>query len=217
MEWGKVDLRQAKSTDSPLESRLDRRYTAHVTGRPAVFLDRDGVLIEEIGHLHQREDVHLMPGAVSAVRALSELGFFLVVVTNQSAVANGLCSEAELAAIHDEIARQLAAGGAQVGDWLYCPHHPQAAIAQYRVDCSCRKPKSGMLLSAQQRCGIDLASSVLVGDKMSDIEAAHRAGCRAVLVATGHGPEEINAPTQYAPPDYIARDLSDAVEWIKAR
>ncbi|MCA1825608.1 MAG: D-glycero-alpha-D-manno-heptose-1,7-bisphosphate 7-phosphatase [Myxococcales bacterium] len=182
--------------------------------RRAVFLDRDGVLIEEIGHLHRREDVRLIPGAASAVRALSDLGFFLVVVTNQSAVANGLCSEAELGAIHEEIARQLAAGGARVDEWAYCPHHPQAVIERYRKVCECRKPAPGMLLAAKKAHGLDLTRSFLVGDKISDIEAAHRAGAHAILVETGHGAAEKG---QRGSPDHVARDLPSAVEWIRSR
>src|SRR5206468_4085339 len=90
------------------------------TLRKAVFLDRDGVLIDEVGHLHRREDVRLAPGAPAAIRALSELGFLVIVITNQSAVARGLCSEDDLAGIHADIASQLAASGVRVDDWFYC-------------------------------------------------------------------------------------------------
>jgi D-glycero-D-manno-heptose 1,7-bisphosphate phosphatase len=181
----------------------------------AAFLDRDGVVIEEIGHLRRREDVRLLPGAALAVRTLHELGFLVIVATNQSVVARGLCTEADVSEIHSEVARQLAAEGAQVDDWLYCPHHPDGAVARYRIDCACRKPKPGMLIEAQIRHGLNLAESFLIGDKISDIVAAHRAGCRAVLVRTGHGAAEMNLPNPDERPEHIAYDLPAAVQWIR--
>jgi D-glycero-D-manno-heptose 1,7-bisphosphate phosphatase len=180
----------------------------------AVFLDRDGVVMEEVGHLHKREDVRLLAGAAQAIRALRDQGFAIIVVTNQSAVARGLCSEDELAAIHAELREQLHREGAQLDDLLYCPHHPEEGVGQYRVDCSCRKPAPGMLLAAQERHGLDLGASFLVGDKGSDIEAAHRAGVRAALVLTGHGASEAGQASGLAAPEAVVDDLPAAQRWI---
>ena len=183
----------------------------------AAFLDRDGVLIEQVHHLHQRALVRLLPGAAQAVRSLVERGWLAIVITNQSAVARGLCSEEELLGIHEELALQLAVHGARVDDILYCPHHPTEGIGRYRVDCSCRKPAPGMILEAQQRHGIDLASSFLVGDKASDIEAARRAGCRSILVRTGHGESEImRGLGSDEQPEIICADLTEAARLIAA-
>jgi D-glycero-D-manno-heptose 1,7-bisphosphate phosphatase len=147
----------------------------------AAFLDRDGVIVEDVGHLCRAGDLRLLPGAGAAIRALREAGWRIIVVTNQSVVARGLCTEDELAAIHTRLRELLRAEGADWDDLLYCPHHPTAGLGPYRRDCACRKPKPGMLLEAARRHGIDLAASFLVGDQESDLEAAREAGCEAIL------------------------------------
>jgi D-glycero-D-manno-heptose 1,7-bisphosphate phosphatase len=183
--------------------------------RRAVFLDRDGVLIEEVHHLHRREDVRLLPGAAQAVRALREAGWVAIVVTNQSAVARGLCSEEDLAGIHAELAAQLAAGGAAYDDLFYCPHHPTEGVGRYRIECACRKPLPGMLLEARSRHDLDLGASWLVGDKRLDVEAAHRAGCRAILVRTGYGSRELAVGlAELERPDAVCADLAEAAELL---
>ena len=177
----------------------------------AVFLDRDGVLIEQVHHLHRALDVRLLPGAAEALRALREGGYLAIVVTNQSAVARGLCSELELAGIHQRLAALLREQGAALDDLFYCPHHPTEGEGALRIDCACRKPAPGMLLEAQRRHELDLGASWLVGDKGSDVEAAHRAGCKAILVSTGHGAAELArglAPLER--PDAVCADLAEA-------
>ncbi|BDG07178.1 D-glycero-alpha-D-manno-heptose-1,7-bisphosphate 7-phosphatase [Anaeromyxobacter paludicola] len=181
--------------------------------RRAAFLDRDGVLIEEVHHLHRAEDVRLIPGAAAAVRRLRELGLAVVVVTNQSAVARGLCSEEELAGIHARLRELLRADGADWDDLLYCPHHPTEGVGRYRTACDCRKPSPGMLLEAARRHALDLGRSFLVGDKASDLEAARRVGCAAVLVRTGHGARQPPG----TPSDAVVADLPAAAAWIGDR
>jgi D-glycero-D-manno-heptose 1,7-bisphosphate phosphatase len=183
--------------------------------RSAVFVDRDGVLIDEVGHLARTESVRLIPGAAAAVRRLRAAGHLVIVITNQSAIARGLLTEELLAVVHDRMRAELAREGAVLDDLFYCPHHPSAGISSYAIDCACRKPAPGMLFQARDRHDIDLANSFLVGDKRSDVAAAHRAGCRAILVRTGHGAaEEAAGFAKDERPDYLCADLTEATDWV---
>jgi len=153
--------------------------------RPAVFLDRDGTLIEDPGHLGHPDGVRLLDGVADSVRRLSEAGFVLVVVSNQAGVARGLFTGNAVVAVNRRIAELLGEAGAKVEGWYWCPHHPD-----FTGPCDCRKPAPGMLLDAARDLDLDLARSWLVGDHGSDVEAARRAGVRPIMVRTGHGAEE---------------------------
>lgn len=155
--------------------------------RDAVFLDRDGTLIEEAHHLASPDQVRLIPGAADAVRRLNDAGALVVVVTNQSGVARGYFPEGRVAEVHARVSELLAACGARVDAFYHCPHHPTEGEGAYRVACDCRKPKPGMLLAAARDLGIDLARSWMIGDKPCDAGAGAAAGCRTLLVRTGHG------------------------------
>ena len=155
----------------------------------AVFLDRDGTIIEEKEYLHRVEDVAFIPGAGAALRRLQDAGFKLFVVTNQSGVARGFYTEEDVHLLHRHIAAQLEPFGARVDAWFYCPHHP-AGRGSYALPCRCRKPLPGMLLEAARRFDIDLGSSVMIGDKLVDVQAGAAAGCRSILVRSGYGAEE---------------------------
>lgn len=157
--------------------------------RSAVFLDRDGTLIEEVNYLARPDQVKLIPGAAEAVRRLNEMGVLVVVVTNQAGVARGYFPESRVAEVHAHLSALLARHGARIDAYYHCPHHPTAGIGRYRVDCDCRKPKPGLLLTAAHDLGIDLSRSWMIGDKPCDAEAGRAAGCRTVLVRTGHGHE----------------------------
>jgi len=196
--------------------------TASGGGRPAVFLDRDGTIIEEVNYLRDPEAVRLLPGAAEGMRALQAGGFALVVVTNQSAVARGLLSRAGLHAVHLRLREELRAAGVRLEGIEFCPHHPDFTGA-----CSCRKPADGMLRRAAHRFDLDLARSYLVGDSRSDLEAGRRAGCRTVLVRTGYGGKleadwraeqdrraPARAPDQLS--DAVVDDLAVAASWILA-
>ncbi len=154
---------------------------------PAAFLDRDGVLIEEVNYLCEVGQVRLIPGAAEAVANLNLAGVPVVVVTNQAGVARGYFPEGRVAEVHAYLDELLAERGAWVDRYYYCPHHPDAAVAQYRVECECRKPRPGLLTRAARELGLDLIASFLVGDKASDLAAGGAAGSRTVLVRTGHG------------------------------
>lgn len=155
----------------------------------AVFLDRDGTINLERDYLYRIEDFEFVPGAPEAIRLLNDAGILVVVVTNQSGVARGYYTEDDVEILHRHIARELEVFGARVDAWQYCPHHP-AGKGSYSLPCRCRKPLPGMLLDAAGRLAIDLESSVMIGDKRADIEAAIAAGCRPILVRSGYGAAE---------------------------
>jgi D-glycero-D-manno-heptose 1,7-bisphosphate phosphatase len=155
----------------------------------AVFIDRDGTINEEKEYLYRTEDFVFIPGAPQAIRLLNDAGFLVIVVTNQSGVARGYYTEEDVHLLHRYVATQLEQEGARVDGWYYCPHHPSGR-GSYALPCRCRKPLPGMLLEAAGRFGIDLESSVMIGDKLVDVEAGRAAGCRPVLVRTGYGSEE---------------------------
>jgi D-glycero-D-manno-heptose 1,7-bisphosphate phosphatase len=189
----------------------DRRVK--VSG-PAVFLDRDGVLIPDPDRSYVTElrQVTLLPGAAEAVRELNDLGIPVVVVTNQAAIAKALLTEIGLRRLHVRLRSQLRKRSRA----YYCPYHPEAVLDQYRRDSEDRKPKPGMLLRAAQELGLDLTRSYMIGDRETDMIAAHRAGCKAIAVRTG--PEAHTLPdwNNDGKPDYVVHDLRQAVELIKS-
>lgn len=160
-----------------------------VHGKRAVFLDRDGTLNIEKDYLFRIEDFEFVPGVPEAIRLLNRAGLLVVVVTNQSGIARGYYGEADLHRLHRHVDTLLAAQGARVDAWYHCSHHPDGH-EPYRRRCDCRKPLPGMLLRATQEHGIDLKESVMIGDKLADIQAALAAGCRPILVRTGYGAAE---------------------------
>ncbi len=157
--------------------------------RRAVFLDRDGTINQERGYLYRIEELDFFPGAAQAISLLNRAGFLVVVVSNQSGVARGYYGEDQVEALHRHMTAQLAADGARVDCWLYCPHHPEGS-GRYAVTCACRKPLPGMLLEAAERFSIDLAASFMIGDKLSDVQAGLAAGCVPLLVRSGYGADE---------------------------
>lgn len=156
------------------------------TGVPALFLDRDGVLIEDTGYPHREDQLVFIPGAAEAVRRAAALGFIAIIVTNQSGVARGLFSEARMHAFNAEIVRRLGLQGARIHAVYACPFHAEAREARYRhPDHPDRKPNPGMLLRAMAEHGVDPARSLMIGDQPSDMEAARRAGVRGALFEGG--------------------------------
>lgn len=153
--------------------------------RPAVFLDRDGVIIEDVHYLEKPEQVRLTPGAGAAVARLNAAGLPVVVVTNQSGVARGYFPVERVGEAHRRLDELLAEQGAHVDRYYFCPHHPDGTVPAFRVECDCRKPRPGMLHRAARDLGVDLDASYLIGDKVSDLEAGAAAGCRTLLVRAG--------------------------------
>ncbi len=171
----------------------------------AVFLDRDGTLMEDAGYVREAKDVIVYHGVRAALAELKAAGFWLVIVTNQSGIGRGFYGEAEYQAVHDEFVRQLGSG--LVDATYFCPDHPESATER-------RKPGPGMLLEAARDHGLDLANSFMVGDRAGDIEAGRRAGVAAsILVRTGIGEAEITR----AGADFVANDFPSAAAWILQR
>ncbi len=181
--------------------------------KPAVFLDRDGVVIEDSHYLGSRDRVQLVPGAAEAIAGLNRAGWVVVIVTNQSGVGRGLFTETDVDSVHDHLLELLRGYGAKIDAFQYCPHHPEAELPAFRIECECRKPRPGMLLRAAAELGIDLAESWMIGDRVSDLEAGAAVGCRTALVRTGYG-MLVNAAgldRDALNLDLIAIDLADAV------
>ncbi len=180
-----------------------------MSGRPAVFLDRDGTIVEDQGYLRDPADVHLLPGAAAAIRRLNEAGLPVVVVTNQSGIARGRLTEADYEATARRLDGLLAAGPARLDGRYHCPHLPEIT-----GPCECRKPGALLYERAARDLGLDLGRSWWVGDRPRDLEAAARFGGRGILVLTGAGIPASRRPD--AAPWPTARDLAGAVRLILA-
>jgi D-glycero-D-manno-heptose 1,7-bisphosphate phosphatase len=144
--------------------------------KPALFLDRDGVINTDIGYLHRPEDCRFIPGIFDLVRAANRAEYRVLVVTNQAGIARGMYTEETFQAFTDWMVREFAQRGAAIDKVYYCPHHPAAGVGQYKIGCECRKPQPGMLLKARDEFEIDMPHSIMVGDSRSDVEAAQAAG-----------------------------------------
>ena len=187
--------------------------------RRAVFLDRDGVLIDDQGFLVRAEQIRLLEGVPAALADLKAAGMFLAAVSNQAVIARGLIDESELGELNEQILlRIVAAGGPRLDAVYYCPHHPEATLPEYRLACACRKPRPGMIRRAAEEHGLDLAASFLVGDRMTDILAGVAAGCRTVLVTSGrHDAPPIVTLDPLDPgcrPDHTCANLHEAAKWV---
>lgn len=180
--------------------------------QPAIFLDRDGTIIEDVGYASTPEQLRFIPGSIEAIQQLNTAGYKVIVITNQSGVARGLLSEDMLQTIDKIIRKQVLSGGGHIDDIYYCPHHPDHGVYPYRQACECRKPHPGLIKKATAAHHLDLSASFLVGDKASDVETGKRAGVRTVLVETGHGSKEKEALRER--PEHFAKNLADAVKWI---
>ena len=176
-------------------------------GRAAVFLDRDGTVVEDPGFLHEPGAVRLLPGAAGAIRRLNDAGWLVITVSNQSGIARGMYPEADYHAVQRRLAELLAADGARLDAALFCPHHPEVS-----GPCACRKPGTKLFEEARSALGIDVTRSWFVGDRPSDVAPAHVLGGRAVLVLTGQGASHRAAAEALDVPEAV--DLAAAVDVI---
>jgi D,D-heptose 1,7-bisphosphate phosphatase len=185
-----------------------------VAVKPAVFIDKDGTLVHDVPYNVEPERLRLRADAGTALRALQDAGYALILVTNQSGVALGRFPESALPPLWHAISKRLEPEGVALTAVYYCPHHPSGA-GQYAQHCDCRKPQAGLLRRAASAHDIDLARSWMIGDILDDIEAGHRAGCRAVLLDVQSETEWQLTPLRT--PDYVAPDLTSASRHIAGR
>jgi D-glycero-D-manno-heptose 1,7-bisphosphate phosphatase len=186
-------------------------------GNRAVFLDRDGVICEDVNYITTPSQVKLIPGVGSAINLLNDIGLKVVVVSNQSGVARGYLTE-DVKKVNQKMINELG-GSCHIDAIYYCPHHPEMGNNTYKKDCDCRKPNPGMLKIAAQDFDLDLEQSFMIGDKIDDVLTGYRAGCETILVLTGKGQDELTAyitpnnqlSQNRIKPDNIASDLSEAV------
>ncbi|MGB6429787.1 MAG: HAD family hydrolase [Candidatus Acidiferrales bacterium] len=179
------------------------------SGRPAVFLDRDGTICEEMGYLNHISRLRVFPFAAEAIARLNSAGLPVVVVTNQSGVARGIFPEALVTQVEMRMETELAVGGARIDAFYYCPHVKDQK-------CDCRKPLPGMLERAAREHGLDLKRSVVVGDRYADVAMAHAVGALGILVKSGYGSGDFEYHGAQWPrqPDAVLEDLAEAAQWI---
>jgi D-glycero-D-manno-heptose 1,7-bisphosphate phosphatase len=185
--------------------------------KPAVFLDRDGTMIDDVGYLDALTKIAFYPWTVDVIRMLNRAGFPVVVVTNQSGIARGMFDAALVAAAHRAMDDRLVAGGARVDAYYYCPHHPTGTVAAYAYACDCRKPARGMIDRAAADLNLDPARSFVVGDKWIDVQLGRAVGARTVLVRTGSGAEQEMRPPEHTAADAVVDNLAAAASWILSR
>lgn len=178
----------------------------------AVFLDRDGTIIEDFGYIDEIDRVKFVPSAGKSIKLLNDNGFMVFIITNQAGVARGYFSEETVEKINNYIKESFAQKGALIDAFYYCPHHMEGVVEEYRRDCYCRKPNPGMIEEAARNFSINLEGSFVIGDKNSDIEAGHRAGCKTILL-TGGVPQSREKGSDMIS-DYVATDLCEAVRWL---
>lgn len=186
----------------------------------AIFLDKDGTLVENVPYNVNPELLQLSWHAGQALQVLQGLGYKLIVVTNQAGIAKGLFTETALDLLHHRLCELLAQYGVKLDGFYYCPHSPDGVVSRYAISCMCRKPMPGMLQHAAQEHGIDLQQSWMIGDILHDIEAGRRAGCRTVLIDNGNETEwklsPLRTPHMTAPDLYAATDMIASADAMHA-
>ena len=177
----------------------------------AVFLDRDGTINIEKEYLYKPEDFELLDGATQAISSMNKLGYKVVIITNQSGIARGYYTEEDVRKLHCYMKKTLAMKNAKIDAVYYCPHHPQASVDRYRIDCDCRKPQTGLFKRAISELNIDAEQSWAAGDRMRDITPAMELGIKSVLILTGYGKSE----DLRLAPAYV-RDLSEFADLLNS-
>jgi len=171
-----------------------------------VFLDRDGTISKDSpNHIKSWDEVHFFPNSKKGIKLLNDNGFNIIIITNQSVIARGMVTEKELDYIHNKLTEELEEYGCKIHKIYYCPHHPDDG-------CNCRKPQPGLLIKAAKENNIDISKSYMVGDRIMDIEVGKKVNCKTIFISSDYGLKELkNSNTK---PDYIAKDLLDAGQWI---
>jgi D-glycero-D-manno-heptose 1,7-bisphosphate phosphatase len=184
--------------------------------KPAVFIDRDGTVNEQMGYINHISRFIILPGVAEAFRILNSEGYLAIIVSNQSGVARGYFPIELLYNIHSFMKESLLRSGAVVDGIYFCPHYPRGSVPEYSFDCDCRKPETGLIKQACGHFDIDISRSYMIGDHSSDMELAGRAALKGILVKTGYGlgVAEYKLPGMTFKPCYIAENLLDAVKWL---
>jgi D-glycero-D-manno-heptose 1,7-bisphosphate phosphatase len=180
----------------------------------AVFLDKDGTLIEDVPYNVDLQQIRLAEGALEAVRSLHQAGYQLFIITNQSGIARGYFPESALLAVEQHLRELFQSAGVPLAGFYYCPHHPDGSITHYTTHCNCRKPQPGLLHRAASNHQIDLKQSWFIGDILNDIEAGRRAGCRTILIDNGNETEWHLSPQRL--PHHTVNNLPEAANVIQA-
>jgi len=185
----------------------------------AVFLDRDGTINEEMGYINHVSRFKIFNYVPQAIRLLNEAGYKVIVVTNQSGVARGYFSEELVNKLHQSLIEKVKESSAEIDKIYYCPHHPTEGLRKYRLDCECRKPKTGMIEKARREFNLDMSSSYLIGDRYKDIVFGKKTGLHSIIVLTGYGRGEYTYQrgSWKIRPDHISENLLEAAKYIKGR
>ncbi len=183
----------------------------------AAFLDRDGTIIQENGYISKINQVEFIPGSIQAIRILKSLGYKIIVITNQSGVAQGYFTEKTLKKVHRYLQKELRKNKAGWDGIYYCPHHPRVGLKRYLKDCNCRKPQTGLVKLAVREHKLKLKGSVVMGDKLMDVGLGKNAKIKSILVLTGHGKNEAKKIGTFpkSKPDFIAKNLLEAVKLLQ--
>jgi len=181
--------------------------------KKAIFLDRDGVINRDTGYVFRWADFEFVPGAIAALRRLTEAGFTLIVITNQSGIARGYYTEQDVQTLTQAMTSYLSAQGVTITATYYCPHHISGTIAKYTRACDCRKPGPALLLQAASEHGLSLSESIMIGDKDSDIEAARAAGVGIAYLIDAKHSSQVKPPS---PPNDVFADLAACVDYFLA-
>ena len=187
--------------------------------RPAVFIDRDGTISEEVGYVNHPSRFRLFPYSAEAIKMLNDNGWLAILITNQAGVARGYFSEDVIVKVHDQLERDLQDGAAKLDAVYYCAHHPTVGEPPYRLDCDCRKPKTGLIDRAAKDFEIEMSASWVAGDRYSDVELARNAGLHSAFVLSGYGRGEweYQSASWKHRPDLVSENLLEAVKTIVTR
>jgi D-glycero-D-manno-heptose 1,7-bisphosphate phosphatase len=177
--------------------------------RPAVFMDRDGTINEQMGYINHLSRFHILPGVPEAIKLLNDNDYLVIIVTNQSGVARGYYPIGLIQEIHTFMRESLKKEGADIDAVFFCPHYPRGKVEKYTRECDCRKPKTGMIKQARESFDIDMSKSYMIGDHFKDLEMAHNCGLRSIM-----GEVDYILPRLDCKPVYVADDLLDAAKWI---
>lgn len=175
--------------------------------RPAVFLDRDGVLTVEKSYVCKADDLEIFPFAKACIDAIRQKGFYAIVISNQSGVARGYFTEQALQVMNKRLIEEVG-----VDDVFYCPHLANGVVSKYAIACNCRKPRVGMIMEAQRKYDIDIDRSYMIGDRASDIQLGNNVGIKTILVNSGYGIERLEARVN---PNYVCKDLTEAITFVQ--